>query len=173
MLKDKRRKRELSLDTMLEKQQSKAQQITGPLAEVWFRIEEAIVDPSSQLDIQELIGYVEQTVLMTGQACNAIPNVLTAAGTETSRAKSSLKDQSKLIQPQSEELFRKAFRKHIRDTAKARKESKEVYNKPQQRSSDDYVTNRNNRQPFLKSSSFSKQNGGRSGGYASRNNNNN
>ena len=36
LLEDKRRKRELSLDTMLEKQQSKVQQIMGPLAKVWF-----------------------------------------------------------------------------------------------------------------------------------------
>ena len=100
LLEDKRRKRELSLDTMLEKQQSKVQQIMGPLAKVWFRVEEAIADPSSQLDIQELIGYVEQSVLLTGQAYNAISynrrlNVLTAAGIEKSRAKSSLKNQSK------------------------------------------------------------------------------
>ena len=52
LLEDKRRKRELSLDTMLEKQQSKVQQIMGPLAKIWFRVEEAIADPSSQLDIQ-------------------------------------------------------------------------------------------------------------------------
>ena len=100
LLEDKRRKRELSLDTMLEKQQSKVQQIMGPLAKIWFRVEEAIADPSSQLDIQELIGYVEQSVLLTGQAYNAISynrrlNVLTAAGIEKSRAKSSLKNQSK------------------------------------------------------------------------------
>ena len=41
-------------------------------------------------------------MLLTGQACNAILynrrlNVLTAAGTEKSQAKNSLKDQSKLI----------------------------------------------------------------------------
>ena len=72
LLEDKRRKRELSLDTMLEKQQSKVQKIMGPLAKVWFRVEEAIANPSSQIDIQELVGYVEQLVLLTGQAYNAI-----------------------------------------------------------------------------------------------------
>ena len=87
---------------MLEKQQSKVQQIMAPLAKVWFRVEEAIEDPSLQLDIQELTGYVEQSGLPTGQAYNAILynrrlNVLTAAGTKNSRAKSLLKDQSQLI----------------------------------------------------------------------------
>ena len=53
-------------------------------------------------------------MLLTGQAYNAIwynrhLNVFTAAGTEKSPAKSSLKGQSKLIESQSEELFRKAF----------------------------------------------------------------
>ena len=47
---------------MLEKQHSKVQQIMAPLAKVWFRVEEAIEDPSVQLDIQELTGYVEQSV---------------------------------------------------------------------------------------------------------------
>ena len=90
----------------------------------------------------------------------ALTAVLTAASAEKSRAISSVKEQSILIESQSEELFGKAFRKHIRDTAKARKVSKEVYNKPQQRLLDDHITNRNNnRRPFPKSSSFSKQNG--------------
>ena len=59
----------------------------GPLAKVWFQVEKAIAYPSSQLDIQEFIEYVEQSVLLTCQAYNAILynrrlNVLTAAGTE-------------------------------------------------------------------------------------------
>ena len=109
----------------------------GPLAKVWFRVEKVIAYPSSQLDIQEWIGYVVQSVLLTCQAYNAISynrrlNVLTATGAEKAQAKSSLKDQSKLIESQSKKLFGKSFRKHIRDTAKARKESKE------------YTTNHNN-----------------------------
>jgi len=57
---------------------------------------------------------------------------LTAIGQEPLKAKNYLKDQSKLLEENSEELFGDSFHKHVKDTGRA-KESKEVLMKPKQR----------------------------------------
>lgn len=109
------------------------------------------------------------------QAYNAISytrrvnilNILTAA--EKPKVKTTLKDKAKII----EELFGKEFRRHIKDTAKAKKESKEVYSRLNKRRSEENFGGRssynNNRRPFPRSPLFAKQDGGRSYGGSSSN----
>ena len=54
-------------------------------------------------------------------------NVLIGVGTEKVKAKNTLKNQASLLEEDSKELLGKSFRKHMVATAKAKKESKEVY----------------------------------------------
>jgi len=42
------------------------------LSKLWFRVEEAIADPSVSSDKEELAHYVEQSVLLNGQVFNAL-----------------------------------------------------------------------------------------------------
>ena len=176
MLEKRKKKRDLSLDHIFERLQTKIQQIMGPLCKAWFRIEEKIADPSVGLDPNELSQYIEQTVMLSGQASNAIAynrrlNALTAIGTENLKAKNVLKEQAKLFENPSNELFGKPFRNHMKDTAKAKKESKEIYDKRQKRPFS--VDNKyQNKRPFPRgpSSSFSRKRGYEGRSY---NNNNN
>ena len=54
-------------------------------------------------------------------------NVLIEVGTEKVKAKNTPKNQASLLEEDSKELFGKSFRKHMVATAKAKKESREVY----------------------------------------------
>ena len=76
-------------------------------------------------------------------------------GTEKVKAKNTLKNQASLLEEDSKELFGISFRKHMVATAKAKKESKEVYRKNRVNNSD--------KKPFRKSPSLQKQNGGGGG----------
>ena len=102
--------------------------------------------------------YIDQTILLTGQVFNSVSystrmNVLIGVGTEKVKAKNTLKNQASLLEEDSKELFGKSFRKHMIATAKAKKESKEVYQKSRVNNSD--------KMPFRKSPSLQKQNGRR------------
>ena len=79
-------------------------------------------------------------------------NVVTGVGTEKVKAKNTLKNKASLLEECSKNLFSKAFRKHMIATAKAKKESKEVYRKSR--------VNNNDKRAFRKSPSLQKQNGG-------------
>ena len=74
VLEENRAKIELTLDGALEKIQSKALDIMGPLSKLWFRFEEALAHENNmvQLDVNELIQYLEQSVVLVGQAFNVV-----------------------------------------------------------------------------------------------------
>ena len=63
-------------------------------------------------------------------------NVVTGVGTEKVKGKNTLKNQASLLKEGSKELFGKSFCKHMIATAKAKKESKEVYQKSNVSNSD-------------------------------------
>ena len=46
----------------------------GPLCKLWFRFEEALAQENNmaQLDLNELIQYLEQSVILIGQAFNVV-----------------------------------------------------------------------------------------------------
>ena len=105
-----------------------------------------------------MLQYIDQTILLIGQAFNSVSysrrmNVLMGVRTEKGKAKNTLNNQASLLEEDSKELFGKSFRKVMVATAKAKKESKEVYRKSRVKISD--------KRPFRKNSSLQKQNGGR------------
>ena len=61
-------KRELTLDGTLEKNQSKTLNIVEPVSKIWFRFEEALAPENNmvQLDLNEFIQYLEQSVMLVG-----------------------------------------------------------------------------------------------------------
>ena len=103
--------------------------------------------------------YIDQTILPIGQALNYLYynrrlNVLTGMRTEKVKAKNTLKNQASFLEEDSKELFGISFRKHMVATAKAKKESTEVYRKN--------CVNNSDKKPFRKSPSLQKQHGGSS-----------
>ena len=128
----------------------------GPLSKLWFRFEEALAQENNmvQLDLNELIQYLEQSVMLVGQAFNVVTynrrlNVLSAVQ-DKQKAKNIIKDQAELLEKPSVDLFGRVFRDHVKETAKVKKECKEIYRRerPDQ-----------NKRPFNKDPSFSKQDG--------------
>ena len=79
-------------------------------------------------------------------------NVVTGVGTEKVKAKNTLKNKASLIEECSKKLFSKAFREHMIATAKAKKESKEVYRKSRVSNSD--------KRPFRKTPHYISRMGG-------------
>ena len=63
-------------------------------------------------------------------------NAPIGVGTEKVKAKNTIKNQVSLLEENSRKLFSKSFRKHMITTAKAKKESKEVYRKSRVNNSD-------------------------------------
>ena len=130
----------------------------GPLSKLWFRFGEALVQENNmvQCDLNELIQYLEQSMMLVGQAFNVVTynrrlNVLSAVQ-DKQKAKNIIKDQAELLEKPSVDLFGRVFRDHVKETAKVKKEGKEIYRpeRPDQ-----------NKRPFNKGPSFSKQDGGR------------
>ena len=190
LMEERRRRLDISQDNIYKKIQERVRNTMGPLCKLWFRIEESIKDPGIDLDLEELAQYIEQTVLLNGQAFNAIShirriNVLTSVGQENNKAKDNLKEHCKLLEKSAKEkqLFGSEFRKVIKEKAKAKKDSKEVY-KPKHWTDNSGNTNNNqNKRPFQRgpSASFPKntegrsnnnnnknQNGGRRNGFSAR-----
>ena len=121
-------------------------------------VEESLAGGSRKFDADKMSQYIDQTILLIGQAFNSVSysrcmNVLIGLGTEKVKVKNTLKHQASLLEEDSKELFDKSFRKHMVSTAKAKKESKEVYPKSRVNNSD--------KRPFRKCPSLQKQNGGR------------
>ena len=105
---------------------------------------------SRKSDVDEMSQYIDQTILLIGQAFNSASysrrmNVLTGVGTEKVKAKNTLKNQASLLEElDSKELFGKSFCSHMVATAKAKKESKEVQRKS--------GVNNNDKRPFRQKS---------------------
>ena len=80
VLEENRTKRELTLDSTMEKIQlnieDKKLNIMGPMrpSKLWFRFEEALAQDNSivQLYLNELTQYLEQPVMLVSQAFNVI-----------------------------------------------------------------------------------------------------
>ena len=106
----------------------------GPLSKAWYTVEESLAVGSRKFDVNEMSQYIDQIILLIGQVFNSVSysrhmNVLIGVGTVKVKAKNTLKNQASLLEEDSKEIFGKSFRKHIVATAKAKKESKEVYRK--------------------------------------------
>ena len=132
LLEENRAKREFTLDGTLEKIQSKKLNIMGPLSKLWFRFEEVLAQENNmvQLDLNELIQYLEQSVMLVGQAFNVVTynrrlNVLSAVQ-DKQKPKNIIKDQTELLEKSSVDLFRRVFRDHVKETARLRESAKKL-----------------------------------------------
>ena len=132
LMDERSRRRELVTDNSLEKIQERIRNIFGPLSKLWFRIEEAMASNEGdvQINLSEMSEYVEQTVMLTGQAINNVTyqrrlNILNSIE-EKQKARTTLKNQTSILETPNAFLFGDSFRKLIKDSFKAKKELKEI-----------------------------------------------
>ena len=105
----------------------------GPLSKLWNVLEgeKGAGEGAVQISINDLLHYVEQTVLLLGKSSNAITyhrrlNLLGSVMNSQCQVKSMLKEKASLLQKYNQYLFGKTFRKHIADTIKSKKQTKEI-----------------------------------------------
>ena len=134
ILKEKRKINEQNIENVLEMLQRKTVDVMGPLSKLWNILERAkeAEEDAVQISINDLLHYVEQTVLLLGQSSNAITyhrrlNVLGSVMNSQYQVKSILKEKASLLQIHDEYLFGKTFRNHIADTIKSKKQTKEIF----------------------------------------------
>ena len=77
IMKDKKKSNEILLDSILEKVQKKTRDIFGPLARMWDYLENVVKKPSDEgesisVNLEGLLSYTQQTVLVLGQALNTV-----------------------------------------------------------------------------------------------------
>ena len=131
--------------------------VLGPLSKVWMAIESAneAEAEKEEIPLEDISTGLEQSILLVGQSFNAVTyqrrcNVLSVLMKDHRKTKSTIKEQAKLFEVSDNELFGKKIRKHVVDTAKVKKESKEVYRKQ----------GFEQKQPFHKGPSFQRGKGG-------------
>ena len=134
ILKEKRKTNEQNIENVLEKLQRKTADVMGPLSKLWNILEGAkgAEEDAVQISINDLLHYVEQTVLLLGQSSNAITyhrrlNVLGSVMNSQYQVKSMLKEKALLLQKHDEYIYGKKFRNHIADTIKSKKQTKEIF----------------------------------------------
>ena len=73
-LRTKRRRRNSISTTFLKKIQDRNQSVMGPLSKIWTAVESGRLsqEDSVEVDLKEIEEFVEQTVLLLGQASNSI-----------------------------------------------------------------------------------------------------
>ena len=88
ILKDKKKQKDVDFDNVLEKAQGRNRSVMGPLLKIWTAVESARLSQkdSVEVDLKEIQEFVEQTVLLVGQASNSVSyyrsfTFLHAAGT--------------------------------------------------------------------------------------------
>ena len=74
ILKNKKNQKDLDFDIVLEKIEGGNRSVMDPLSKIWTAIESARLPhkDSVEADLKEIQEYVEQTVLLLGQASNSI-----------------------------------------------------------------------------------------------------
>lgn len=119
------------MDGMLEKIPRKTLSVMGPLNKIWFSFKEATAHQNSmtQLDLVEMIRYLEKSVTLVGQVLNIITynrrlNVLSAV--QKKQKARIIKDQVGLLENASANLFSWIFRGHVKETMKVEKEFKKI-----------------------------------------------
>ena len=112
------------------KVQDKIRNILGPICKLWYTIErsENSVDGDFEVDLQDIKQFIEQTILMIGQASYSVSyyrrfNVLMALTEPSKMSKDMIKNESELLQSSDAKLFGKDFRKHMVETTKSKKQA--------------------------------------------------
>ena len=124
ILKDKKKQKDLNFDNVLEKIQGQNRSVMGPLSKIWTAVESARLsqEDSVEVDLKEIQEFVEQTVLLVGQASNSISYyrrfyLLLALTISPQQSKQMLKEDSELLQKNDKKLFGKKFRENIWHTS--------------------------------------------------------
>ena len=71
-----------------------------PLSKVWYIVEESLAGGSKKFDVDEMSQYIDQTVLLIGQAFSSVSysrrmNVWTGVGTQKVKAAKKLRQTSR------------------------------------------------------------------------------
>ena len=105
ILKEKRKTNKQNIENVLEKLQRKTVDVMGPLSKLLNILEGAkgAEEDAVQISINDLLHYVEQTVLLLGQSSNVITyhrrlNVLMSVMNSQYQVKSMLKEKASLLQ---------------------------------------------------------------------------
>ena len=74
ILNDKRKQKDLDSDNVLEKKKGQNQSIIDLLSKIWTAVKSARLsqENSVDVDLKEIQKFLEQTVLLLGQASNSI-----------------------------------------------------------------------------------------------------
>ena len=74
ILKDKKMQKDLNFDKVLEKIQGRNRSVMGSLSKIWTAVNSARLSKEDllEVDLKEVQEFVEQTVLLLGQASNSI-----------------------------------------------------------------------------------------------------
>ena len=131
LLKEKRQKILLQQDPIYEKVQRKNMYVMGPLCKLWESLETANKEQDSSVSINDLIKFVTQSIILVGQTNIALSYhrrlfALDGVMKSTIKAKSMLKNKSKLLQKENKDIFGEEFREQISETVKPHKQWKEL-----------------------------------------------
>ena len=157
MMEESNMKNELVFHNIFEKLQKKTVSIFGPLSKAWCMLEGAMVSDDEQpvLSLEDLSKLMEQTVTFNAITYNRHLAALTIVMAEQKKAKTTLREHSDLLEEGEGNLFGRELCKHVQETAKAKKEFKEIYRPTTPKR---YFPSQ--RKPFRKGPSFQKENGG-------------
>ena len=132
-LKDKKKQKDLNFDNVLEKSQGQNGSVMGPSSKIWTAIESArlLQEDSVEVEPKEIQEFVEQTVLLLGQASNSISYyrrfcMLWSLTNSPQQSQKMLKEDSELLQKNDKHLFEKKFRENIWRTSESKKQTLEI-----------------------------------------------
>ena len=115
ILKNKKNQKDLDFDNVLEKIEGGNRSVMDPLSNIWTAIESARLPhkDSVEVDVKEIQEYVEQTVLLLGQASNSIFYyrrfyMLLVLTNSSQQHKQMMRKDSELLQKNDNNLFGKS-----------------------------------------------------------------
>ena len=115
ILKNKKNQKDLDFDNVLEKIEGGNRSVMDPLSNIWTAIESARLPhkDSVEVDVKEIQEYVEQAVLLLGQASNSIFYyrrfyMLLVLTNSSQQHKQMMRKDSELLQKNDNNLFGKS-----------------------------------------------------------------
>ena len=99
-----------------------------PLCKLWESLEKSNKEQDSSVSINDLIKFVNQSIILLGQTNIALPyhrrlSALDGVMKSIIQAKSMFKNKSELLQKENKDLFGKEFCEQISEIVKAHKQS--------------------------------------------------
>ena len=135
-MKDDRKTTEILIDSVLEKIADKTRDVFAPMSRLWTYLEEVVQSASGgeqiDIDIDKLLEHTQQTMLLLGQAANAITyhrriNALSVLMTQ-SEAKHLMKEKEDCM-GKKDQLLGKDFRNQLTKDREAKKKM-DTFRKP-------------------------------------------